>query len=266
MQATLFGLTIDDWKNFASLLLSPVVGITIIYILGVDLVKIPFLSIDVPYRIPVRFVQASTGLLGMLFALSVSAWLTLRLYEGPRPHVESFKKHFFRQLSDDEAAWLKRANELGVVGGRLSILDYDGKSDVRVFADNVRVFGTHVDCVAIYQCGHGRAPNLAELEQTYNLKLNTNVYPLEVANYIPFEREFKLRADRGKHSYIDIFVNNSGLGTCRVSMSIELYLADGTKSKMWFTFSDRDNFALYRTERNNPSYRICDQVRLPIGA
>ncbi|WP_143750511.1 MULTISPECIES: hypothetical protein [unclassified Mesorhizobium] len=232
--ATLFYLPIEDWQRLASLCFSPAVGIGAIYLFGVDLATLPFMPAEIPYRPPVQFVRAAALFLSFLFTLSLSAWLTLRLYAGPLPDVEAFKHQFFRDLSTEEAKWLQQANNIGVNGGQISLVRYDGYSDVRVFVNNVRIFGTHADCVFYRQCG---------------------------PNSLPYRFSFTTKP--GSENHIEIFVDNSGVSSCNVSIDVELNTANGDHlSKPFSTTSSNHDYLRYETVLENISYRTCDQIQL----
>ena len=264
--ATLFNFTIEDFKNLASLLFSPAVALAAIYLFGVDLVKLPFIPTNIPYRVPARAVQVSALSLSFLFGLTLSAWFTLRLYEGPQPDVRGFMQQYFRAVTADENAWLKEAHRLGIVGGRLIVKDYDGVSDVRVFVNGVRVFGTQVDCMARHQCRKDTSPNRPQFdEQSRQFKLNTNVYQLHESNNLPLERTFTKLLRRGLTNYIEMVVNNSGIGDCKVNLAIELVTSSGEKKAKEFYFSDDPHDSeRYQTIAENGSYRVCDRIRVAI--
>ena len=52
--ATLFGLSPDDWKNLASFIVTPAVALAAVYVFGIDLLKIPFVETEVPYKLSTR--------------------------------------------------------------------------------------------------------------------------------------------------------------------------------------------------------------------
>ena len=234
-EAELFELQLEDWKSLASLLFSPAVAMVAIYLFGVDLTKLPFIPAEIPYRPPVSFVRAAAILLSFLFTLSMSVWLTLRVYAGPLPDVESFMHQFFRALSSEEVQWQSQANAVGVNKGRISLLEYDGYSDLRVYVNSVRIFGTHIDCMLVSQC-----------------------------NLLPIYREFSLNSN--STNYIEIFLNNSGIGDCNVSLGVELFApSGGSFSNVFHVTSERSDFHRYETIPEYSSYRTCDQIRLVIG-
>lgn len=71
----LFSLLADDWKDLASFFVTPTIGISVAYLLGADLLKVPFISTDVPYKIPGRILAIFTLLVGLL-RRSVLAYIT----------------------------------------------------------------------------------------------------------------------------------------------------------------------------------------------
>jgi hypothetical protein len=157
------------------------------------------------------------------------------VYAGPLPDAEGFMHQFFRDLSRDEAQWQTQANAARVNKGRISLLEYDGYSDLRVYVNSVRVFGTHIDCMFVSQCG-----------------------------LLPISREFSLNSS--SMNYIEIFSNNSGIGDCNVALEVELFGPSGdTFSKVFHITSGQSDYQRYETIPEYTSYRTCDQIRLVLG-
>jgi hypothetical protein len=264
--AILFGLPIEDWKSLASLLTAPAFAMAAIYIIGVDLVKLPFLAIDVPYRVPPRLVQWTAFVLVFILSMTLAIWLTLRTHTGPRPDTEGFLHQFFRDLSAEEAAWLHATRQRGVVGGRIKLLEYDGRSGARVYVNNKRIFGTHVDCLAIYQCRPNAFPSLAELQSQINKVRLNDIFPFNAEHRLPLIREFSSHLRQGESNIIDILASNSGVGACNIVLEIELDGPGGERSSRRFQIlSSSHDDKRYKTIDVYASYRVCDNVRLKLS-
>jgi hypothetical protein len=264
--AILFGLPIEDWKSLASLLTAPAFAMAAIYIFGVDLVNLPFLAVDVPYRVPPRLVRWAAFILVFFLSMTLAIWLTLRIHKGPRPDVDDFLHQFFRDLSREEATWLHAARQRGVVGGRIKLIEYDGSSSARVFVNNNRVFGTHFDCQAIYQCRLSEHPSLAELQRDINKVRLNDVFPLRAENRLPLIRDFSSYIRGDETNFIDILASNSGIGGCDILFEVELDGPNGERfSQRFQILSSRHNFERYKTIDVYGSYRLCDNIRIQLN-
>ena len=123
----------------------------------------------------------------------------------PPPPLQPFVRQYFWAATADDNVWLEEAQRLGIVGGRLIVKDYDGVSDVRVFVNGIRIFGTQVDCMARHQCRKDTSPNRSEFdEQSRQFKLNTTVYQLHDSNNLPLERTFTKMLRRGLTNYLEM--------------------------------------------------------------
>src|SRR5665213_1867959 len=205
----LFNLSVDDWKNLSSVLITPAIALSVAYLLGADLLKVPFVETDVPYRIPRRILATFSITLFFLASLTVAVWLTLRLYPGPNSDVKEFENTFFRPLDEPERSWLRRLSDEPVVEATLILNSYDGRSDLRIFANNSRVFGTYQDCIWVFQCKTTDESTLQQstIKVMNGVDLDYGLYPISKLNTLPLPIALRDKLRQGMN-FIDIFSNN----------------------------------------------------------
>ncbi|MDH2346846.1 hypothetical protein [Bradyrhizobium sp. SSUT77] len=263
-EALLFGLLADDWKNLASFFVTPAIGLSVAFLLGADLLKIPFVSTDVPYKIPGRILAALACALCLVAAYTVASWLTLRLYPGPRPDVEGFKASFFHRERDEEASWLRRIAAEPVTEAYLVLDDFYNRSDLRIFVNNSRVFASYRECAWQFECKKDDQSQLREkVSALVDPLIDHNLYPTDTLNRLPLPIDLYPYLRAGVN-FIDVFSNNSGLGACHVKGRIVFSMLSGKDEAFEFEIknvvADEDSF---RTIRQSGSFRTCDQFRLP---
>jgi hypothetical protein len=269
--ATLFGLSPDDWKNLASFFVTPAVALAAVYVFGIDLVKIPFVQTEVPYKLSTRTVSFLAILLCFFSSLATAIWLTLRVFPGPKPAVDKFLEQFFRPLTSDEIAWAASLEGKKISSANFLLTSYDGRSDLRVFVNNHRVFGTHVDCVWQYQCREPANETTTQeeviakskgmtLDHLFDANASSN---LPAVNQLPISRDFMSDLHSGIN-YIDIFSNNSGFVGCRVEFSVEFVTDAGQHYAHAFGIRDSTLTTVpYRTIPEERTFSTCDQIRIP---
>lgn len=273
--ATLFGLLPDDWKNLASLFVTPAIALSAVYIFGIDLVKIPFVDTEVPYKISTRLTSLLAIVLGFFSSFATAAWLTLKVSTGPKPAVDVFTEQFFRPLLSDEMAWEATIKGKKIQSAILNLTDYDGKSHFRIFVNNHRLFGTHFDCMWKFQCKDENRPNLVVplkdfLSDTTGMKLNplfnSKSYSsvMTPANNLPISRDFKQLLHNGIN-YIDVFSTNSGFTGCKVDFDIDFTDTSGARYGHNFTIWDGEFTKVpFRTIPEERTAATCDQFRITI--
>jgi hypothetical protein len=264
----LFGLFIDDWKNLASIFVAPAIGLSAAYLLGADLLKVPFVATDVPYKIPRRMLALLAIVLCFAASLTNACWLTLRTYSGPNPSVDEFLLTFFRPLETTEKDWLIKIGGEPVVDAVLSIDEFDVRSDLRVFVNNVRVFGSYQDCIWTFQCrNEDRSKEKNDFAEFLKARkepiLNETLYPPDKLNKLG-EPISLLSSLRSGLNYIDVFSNNSGLTGCHIKGLLAFTMLSGKVNTIVFNIDDGARTGdPFRTIRQSGTYRTCDQFRLP---
>lgn len=263
-EPSLFSLLTDDWKNLASFFVTPAIGISVAYLLGADLLKVPFIATDVPYKIPGRILAIFAFALCLLASFSAAAWLTLRVYPGPLPNVDNFNQTFFRPLNDQETSWLQNITVEPVADAYLILDEFYNRSDLRIFVNNSRVFASYRECAWQFQCKND--DQSVEQERVSGLvdhMVDSNLYPTNHLNKLPLSIRIFQHLRPGQN-YIDVFSNNSGLGSCHVKARIVFSLLSGKDESV--SFEIKDGAAIvnsFRTISQSGSFRTCDQFRLP---
>jgi hypothetical protein len=270
--ATLFGLSPDDWKNLASFFVTPAVALAVVYIFGIDLVKIPFVQTEVPYTLSTRTVSVFAIFLCLISSVATAIWLTLKVSPGPEPAVDKFLEQFFRQPSREETAWAASFDNSRIRSANLLLISYDGISDFRVFINSNRIFGTHVDCVWKYQCGNPSQNKMTQdmvIAKSKGMTFNplfdmSAVSELPSVNHLPILRDFTSKMRDGVN-YIDIFSNNPGFRGCHVEFDIAFVGQSGQEYRHHFRIADGVfTEKPYRTIPEEPYFRACDQLRIPV--
>lgn len=175
----------------------------------------------------------------------------------------------------------------------VSINDYDRESDLRIITNGYVQFSSSTNCIMIYQCQPANAEfpqdaklvfgglalqyiSLFRVRQRYSLPLH-----LDVTNFL-------IPAD----NFLDIISGNSGVGSCRVSVSISISDVSGAKKNFDILILDAEGqridlradaqpqetfysvdrppgsiseptmHPVYRTLEADPSYRLCQRVRM----
>ena len=259
--ATLFGLAIDDWRGFALSIFAATAGYAALYVLGLDSKRLPFVPADHEYKVPHWFLAVSAGVLCFAWAFCATAFLTLQLYPHP-PNEAAFLEEFFREPTGAEKQWIETLSKESVRSGKVSLQDYDGLSDVLVLVNNIRVFATHVDCVAKHQCRPANSSGSnGQASATPFLLDSRYPDPFKHANSLGEERT--IRNLRVGENVIDIVVSNSGLGSCRAAIQLLFETTTGKKLAQTTVVIDDDasNIARFRTRAENGSYRLCERVR-----
>jgi hypothetical protein len=260
------GLQADDWKNLASFFVTPAIGLAAAYLLGADLLKVPFVSTEVPYKVPERILGGFALVLCLVAAFTTSCWLTLRTYSGPRPNVELFLQTFFRPLSEKENKWLEHVSAEPVVDATLVLEAFDVRTDLRILVNNSRVFASYRECAWRFECESSdetvaRHVLLLEIGER---QFDENLYPADKLNRLPLPIPLLPKLRTGLN-YIDIFSNNSGLTGCHVKGHLAFRLMSGAEETVDFEITDGvpSQYNYYRMISQSNYYRVCDQIRLP---
>jgi hypothetical protein len=260
----LFGLLADDWKNLASFFVTPAIGLSVAYLLGADLLKVPFVSTDVPYKIPGRILAALACALCLTAAFTVTGWLTLRLYAGPRPAVQEFQDTFFRPQRSEEKAWLQNIAVEAVADAYLILDEFYIRSDLRIFVNNSRVFASYRDCAWQFECRPDDQTSMQNrVAPLVDRLVDHNLYPTSNLNRLPHPIRLYAYLRPGLN-FIDVFSNNSGLGACHVKGRIVFSMLSGKDETVDFEIANGvSQKNPFRTIPESGSFRTCDQFRLP---
>jgi len=255
--ATLIGFDSDGWLTLARWLALPGLSYVILYLLRVEVRKLPLIPLEHEFRLPSWVAGGIAGVMTFLLSLSSVAYFALG-HVTRLANEEQFLSTFFRALTPPEREWLERVAAHDVREGFIRVLDYDGFSDLIILVNNWRLFGTHVDCAGKQQCqrpgAEPPAPPPFRLDSRFANVLRPNVLG---------ESRPMLHLRSGKNR-IDILSENSGVGACRSTVEVGFRTANGETIARQFRIADGQEHAIktYQTRRENGSYRVCDRIRL----
>jgi hypothetical protein len=199
MNATIAGFTDADFRSLALTLIVPALGYATLYMLNIPLSKLPGVSVEHKYRVPRLLLPLVTLLLVFAVGFLSASYLTLRLHVVA-PDRKAFEASYVDVIDLSGGSGMppiRRAN-----GDSLTfvIKRFNQYSGLRVFVNNTRVFGTHIDCVFKSQCAE--LPLKIPLTEHLNLPVNRVDIHLENSGvaYCGIAGEFRFSA-KGQASY-----------------------------------------------------------------
>ncbi|MDE8762598.1 hypothetical protein PZB21_25840 [Rhizobium sp. CBK13] len=282
----LFGIAASRYADFGLSLLTPLLGFLFLYLLRLPLKKLPIIGGDVNYTPPKWVLPLFAN--GTLFAAGLSLSIA---YSLTQTRVEPDQTDFGLNFEEH----IQYKPDIGPITGiEYSLDDYDGLSDFRLFLNGYRLFGTSSHCMLNFQCRHAddlgakarfalaKPEDLADLSFRHVRELRPLPVSDDVSDYLVPGR-----------NTIDVFVGNSGVGDCSVLAtlhfrgknavrSLKLIVSDDPASQriQQSTASDYDAYTFassqdptapdqlikYSTYADNPSYRICERIRVTFDA
>src|SRR5262245_26435598 len=151
-ESTLFGYNSVQLGAVALALLAPAFGYATLLLLGLELTKIPWVKADHAYQSPAWLLPVVAS--GLTFAVVAffSASITLHRFHQS-PWKDEFLDAYHNEVDlNNRTDGQKMPKILETDTLDLNIEAFEVLSDVRVFVNNSRVFGTHFDCRFAYQC------------------------------------------------------------------------------------------------------------------
>lgn len=227
MNATLAGFTESEFRSFALTLLVPALGYATLFMLNVPLSKLPGVSIEHKYRVPWWLLPFVT--LALMFAVGflATAYLTLH-FHTVAPDRAAFEKNYHDQI--DLAEKLEMPPVAQGDSLTLHIDKFERLSDLRVYVNNISVFGTHYGCIFRDKCNIPLPP----IDLSAQLRLDTN--------------------------RIDIHLENSGVNLCYMIGELQLS-RDGRVIFRHRVEINRHGTSVFRvTNPDNPSYAVCGRL------
>jgi hypothetical protein len=257
--ASLLGVDDAIWLTTATWLAAPAFGLVCLYVLRIELKKIPFVAFDHSFTVPKSFIACLAVLFAFAFAFCSAVALSLK-NATRAPHQAEFLASFFRPLSSPEKEWISEVESSLIKRGFVQITSYDGDSDLIVLVNSRRLFGTHVDCIGPHQCS-----SATRFAAHPSFKIDSRF-----ANYSdpnPLGRIWAMNELRSGLNKIDIIAGNSGKGGCKGSITVGFETKGGNVIKRAIEIRDgvADSIKNYGTRSENGSYRLCDRVRLEIA-
>jgi hypothetical protein len=279
----LFGLSPSQYLHFANLLFLPTIGFVFLFLQGIPLKKIPL--IETGDYVPPRW-TLSLFAIGCVFLLILSTTIgvALRLFTKGADEQTLINQYHREDRLD-------LPNNLGTItDAKLILEEYDQRSNFRIFVNGYRVFGSFSDCRLESQCRlrkssedldgilRDRKELLDGIPSNFHLR---RTYELPYAQTI---LSFLTTGD----NFIDIVSEHSGVENCKLETKIEFVLEkgsfsyfaliqhapggphkDGPENARVVVFNSAGKPSAkeiepYRTLFANPSYRLCERIRLTV--
>jgi hypothetical protein len=182
-----------------------------------------------------------------------------------------------------------------VESARMTIQDYDGASNFRIYINGYRVFGSSSNCVMEYQCKKAgdRAAELS-FQEIQSLKvIDASIYHIHRLYSLPHAEDISGLLVSGKN-IINVHSENSGLGDCHLQVDLDLSTTAAPKTTFTIEISpntgspssadqplqskevfmsgglpiakddleSNERIPIYNTTRSNGSFRLCQRVRV----
>ncbi|CAN7592070.1 hypothetical protein LJR161_004341 [Variovorax paradoxus] len=254
MEATLWGLSASQFLGFAATLTVPVWGFVVLYVLALPLRNLPGVSAEIKYAPPKWILPALTAILTFALFTSLGAAATLK-YRSGIPDEDRFLSHFQVRESPDIIVPIPTIG----ISARVRIERLEEYSYLRVFLNNRRLFGSHIDCVRVSQCaqGHTTMKGVKPGKQPDKKKVG-----------LPLDIDITGALSPGAND-LQVFLDNSGLRNCQALVSLYVTESPGKETKIWSAeIRDGDQKAIdvYETVAVNPSYRVCGRRAIRLVA
>src|SRR5262245_6111818 len=210
----IFGLSSSMLWSLAQALVAPALGFLFLYLMRLPLSELSILPIKTEYTPPRWVLPVFAHGLSFLLVAIVSTNLFLnRLHE--------------RELADELAPDLFLVRDFDMKSRRptkvAAVLEsYDGLSGLKIFANGYHVFGSNRDCVASFQCTSDAAKADEDMKKFIaHRDRGGAVYELNKTNSLPYEVVLNHYLTGGEN-YLDVISENSGTGSCELSVAIVL--------------------------------------------
>jgi hypothetical protein len=255
-----------------------------LFLLSLPLKKLPIIDVT-DYRPPawVLPVFAIGSFVAVVFCVTVS--LSLATFRAAASKAD-FERSF-------EVVRTMTVSPGPLQSAKLSVLEYDGSSNFRLFVNGYRVFGSSSNCVMNYQCKKADDETAeASFIELQKLALSRgSIYHIHKLYSLPHVEDISGFLVEGTN-YIDIHVENSGVGDCVLKAAVEFSSPAKSTTVSAVSISPdagvtssaekplqvdevfysgglpvaenaaSDIVPLYNTIRSNGSYRLCQRVRI----
>jgi hypothetical protein len=268
----LFGFLSIDYFRFAQTLLVPTLGFMFLYFLRLPLRKLPIISDATDYAPPPWLLPMfALGSL-FLFCLSLSIGLFL-VTERARAPIDDFVASYHR-IRDVE--WLSNADD-PLTAVDISVDQFQIVSDVRIFVNGYRIFGSSSNCMAWFQCKPAGDPEAKmEYSSLWNAKpKGASILHVGQMFELPHVEPIKYFLTPGLNM-IDIGLSNSGLETCSLHTSLIFRSSKSPDRQYTLDFSSNsgpdapvraklsDTETFYPISSTPSSFHVCGRVRIQL--
>ena len=207
------GLGSSQYQQFAASLVTPALGFVFLFLLGLQLKKLPFVDALQDYKPPAWVLP--TFAVGSLFSLSLFIFITFFLnFMRASPSIDDAINTFSKVRP------IKVESNYGELQyAAFTLSDYDGSSNFRIIVNGYRMFGSSSDCMLSYQCKAQTSATVPIFNEAQKIPIKDNsIYHIHSLNVLPVTREIKDHLVSNNSNFIDIFSENSGLGDCRLNV------------------------------------------------
>ncbi len=256
---TLFGFSESQLFAATGTLVAPVLAYLVLYVIGGAIKSVSFMSVELRAKIPSIALPLVTIFLASLMALFLSAALALK-YLAPSPPVNDFNSQFHQNIG----LLLPDGNQAleDIVYAEITLSEIEQLSNIRVFVNQRRLFGSGYHCRMIYQCNeqHPQTEQLALRAVAAASGLNNFLYPRD-PYFLPIRLSFLEHLVEGQNT-VDIHIENSGLNYCNLQGSLVLEFSNGRIVEHEISVFGNASWDRYRTWPTNNSYAVCDRARV----
>jgi hypothetical protein len=283
--AELFGITSKDFLTTAQAIIAPMLGFMFLFLLSLPLKKLPIIDVS-DYRPPswVLPLFAIGSFYMVAFCLS-AAFILVNF--SVSPSINRFKQSYdlVRRFAPSPAQ---------VQAASITIQEYDGLSNFRIYVNGYRVFGSSSNCVMEYQCKKaGDVTADRSFRELQSLKaIDASIYHIHRLYSLPHTEDISGLFVSGIN-LLEIHSEDSRLGDCHLEVDFTFATA-GDKSVFTIEISpntgaspspdqklqpkeiffsgglpvvnneqdSNDQIPIYGTTRSNGSFRLCQRVRV----
>lgn len=283
IEATLFGVSSSQYLHFASLLFAPTLGFAFLFLLGLPLKKLPL--IETGDYVPPKWLLPifSLGSLSLLAASTAIGTFLATSREVPSSSV--FVQSYHRVLEVQVPRTMGPLRDV-----RFIVNNYNLYSNFRLYTNGYRVFGSTSNCRLSYQCRQKSPETTITFDKFRDVVTKgRSIFHLNRLYALPYAESVMPLLVEG-HNFFDLHSETSGVEGCGLGVELLFVFDKGGLSHILNINSGRgvpkrqekkvgssiivtDDFyperfeghefiEPYKTLSANPSYRLCERVRL----
>jgi hypothetical protein len=213
----ILGLSASTLTGFVQSLITPALGFAFLYLMQLQLPKLPHLPDGVVYKPPLWVLPLFAH--GSMFAvagLASAAFFLGVLRDTQQSPAVGAELFLHRDLETKDPS---------LADVTFALASYDGFSDFRVLVNGYQVFGSYRDCVTSFQCKpKDDAKAREELAAFKELRLSGgSIYDTTRLNPLGERVSLKHHLAAGRN-HIEIISTNSGTGGCEATAEIALHM------------------------------------------
>ena len=279
--STVLGVDVAELRGFSAAIVTATLGFAFLYLLGRPLKKLPILDVDPDYE-PPRWVLPIFAL-GSAFLISVafSSSIFLNVLQSTTS-VSDFSQQYAVDVK-----FTKKPISKQITTAYIELDRYDGASTFQMFVNGYRLFSSEVNCMMRYQCRAPSETTKRDLESVNKIALDDrSLHNIHQLYELPYVEPFVYYLVPGL-TYLDIISSNSGVGDCSLKVKVLVSAGEAQTAKIIDVLPDigpapdldSDKIAFhaygtnasasepnrvdpYETMATDPSYRLCERIRI----